>query len=137
MSWGLTSATSALFDAAMNPVWPRRLIAVIALVIACPAVASDGGALLGLQSMCPSVYQPVCASKDGANQTVANACLATRDGFTIVSQGKCGGGNAGLPRFCSKEYLPVCAESAAEQRTFGNICEARAEDFVILHEGSC
>lgn len=49
-------------------------------------------------TMCPSIYQPVCASKGNERRTFANACLARAVGFTVVAQGGCSG-SGGLPRF--------------------------------------
>ena len=121
----------------MSRVLPTRPFVLLAFLIASTGAIADTGPALGLQTMCPSIYQPVCGSKSGGSQTFANACLATRAGFIVASQGMCGGGNAGLPRFCTKEYLPVCGERAGKRRVFGNACEARAEAHIVVHQGTC
>ena len=96
---------------------------LLAFLIAPTGAIADTGSVLGLQTMCPSIYQPVCGSKSGGSQTFANACLATRAGFIVASQGMCGGGNAGLPRFCTKEYLPVCGERGGKRRVSATLAK--------------
>ena len=72
--------------------------AVVLLVFSSVAVSAADGPPLDAGTMCPSIYQPVCASKGDERRTFANACLARGAGFTVIAQGGCGGGG-GLPRF--------------------------------------
>jgi hypothetical protein len=113
-----------------------RLVAAMVALMAAGEVRAANRLDLNAQSQCPSVYRPVCASKGRETKSFGNACLADRDGFSVVSQGNCGG-SAGLPRFCTKEYAPVCGERDGSRRTFGNACEASAKDFAVVHDGSC
>ena len=87
-----------------------RLILPAALLLATVAAAlADGNPDFDPDTICASIYQPVCASKAGESKTFPNACLAKGAGFTPVSQGACGEASV-LPRFCTKEYAPVCGE---------------------------
>jgi hypothetical protein len=118
-----------------------KVIAVIGLVGgALSFVSGSAGAAntldLDAQAQCPSVYRPVCASKGRETKSFGNACLAEREGFSVVGPGKCGG-SGGLPRFCTKEYAPVCGEKDGSERSFGNACEANAADFAVVRDGNC
>jgi hypothetical protein len=129
-----TSAIAGEFAAGMNAT--TRLLAALALIAAAGPASSGNGPDFDLQSVCPSVYQPVCAGKARETRSFGNACLAQREGFSVISRGACGG-SGGLPRFCTKQYDPVCGEKNGERKVFGNACEARAEDFAVVHEGQC
>lgn len=119
----------------MNAVaWIAPLALLVPLLLAGTADAED--LKVDLKSMCPSVYRPVCADKDGHMRSFGNACLAEREGYEVTDPGYCGAAR-GLPRFCSKEYQPVCAEKNGERRQFGNACEAAAADFAVVRDGAC
>lgn len=49
----------------------------------------------GQRAVCPLLYKPVCAERDGNEQTFPNACRAQAAGYAIISQGACDG--AGKP----------------------------------------
>jgi hypothetical protein len=38
---------------------------------------------------CPEIYLPVCATKDGKQETYSNSCFALAAGATINNSGKC------------------------------------------------
>jgi hypothetical protein len=116
------------------PSW--RAAVAAALWMMPTVVLAESSPPIGLQTMCPSVYEPVCAEKAGDSRTFGNACLARREGFAVTAEGRCGGGS-GLPRFCTREYRPVCGEKNGARRMFGNACEAAAEDYTVVREGSC
>ena len=99
-----------------------RLIFPAALMLATVAAAlADGNPTFDRDTICASIYQPVCASKAGESRTFPNACLAEGAGFTPVGQGACGEASV-LPRFCTREYAPVCGERNGVRREFGNAC---------------
>lgn len=88
--------------------------------------------------LCTAQYLPVCARRGGDRQTFANACLAEREGYRILSSGPCrDGGGGGEQSFCTREYAPVCARRHGQARTFPNACEARAADYRIVGDGPC
>ena len=87
-----------------------RFILPAALMLATVAAAlADGNPTFDRDTICASIYQPVCASKAGESRTFPNACLAEGAGFAPIGQGACGEASV-LPRFCTKEYAPVCGE---------------------------
>ena len=93
-----------------------------ALMLATVAAAlADGNPTFDRDTICASIYQPVCASKAGESRTFPNACLAEGAGFTPVGQGACGEASV-LPRFCTKEFAPFCGERNGVRREFGNAC---------------
>lgn len=75
-----------------------RILAVTAILAFFGAAALAGGAQhLDPRSICPSVWRPVCAEKDGDSRTFANGCIARREGFTVRSTRACGGVSGLLP----------------------------------------
>jgi hypothetical protein len=120
----------------MNNVMAWPALMAVALSMTPAAAIAESKPPIGLQAMCPSIYEPVCAEKGGDSRTFGNACLARRDGFAVTSEGKCSGGS-GLPRFCTKEYQPVCGEKDGQRRSFGNACEAASENYRVVGQGNC
>ncbi|TIP27871.1 MAG: peptidase [Mesorhizobium sp.] len=119
------------------------ILLLSAVLAACTAVVveEDG---LGYRpprpepQFCTRQYDPVCARRGGDRQTFANACLAERAGYRIISGGQCrDGGGDGEQTFCTREYRPVCARRGSELRTFPNACEARAADYRIVDDRPC
>jgi len=114
-----------------------RLIFPAALLLATVTAAlADGNPAFDPDTICASIYQPVCASKAGESRTFPNACLAKGAGFTPVGQGACGEASV-LPRFCTREFAPVYGERNGVRREFGNVCEARAQDFAVVSGRAC
>jgi hypothetical protein len=75
-----------------------RILAVTAILAFFGAAALAGGAQhLDPHSVCPSIWRPVCAVKDGDSRTFANACIASRQEFAVRSKGACGGSSGLLP----------------------------------------
>jgi hypothetical protein len=66
-------------------------------VCAFMALAGPAAAQLqdGQRAICPLLYKPVCAERDGDTRTFPNGCRAQAAGYAIVSQGTCDG--AGKP----------------------------------------
>lgn len=61
-----------------------RLAAIVAIGLILP-VATAAAATL-----CPMIYQPVCAAKGNVAKTFANRCLAESEGFDVMNTGRCG-----------------------------------------------
>ena len=75
-----------------------RILAATAILAFFGAAALAGsGQHLDAQSVCPSVWRPVCAEKDGDSRTFANACIARRQGFEVRSTRACGHTSGLLP----------------------------------------
>lgn len=70
---------------------------LVALLLA-STVAAAAEPPPDIRTVCPSIYQPVCARKGDERRTFGNACLARREGFAVAAQGTCNG-SSGLPRF--------------------------------------
>lgn len=72
---------------------------LVALLLASTVAAAATDELPpDVRTICPSIYQPVCARKGDEHRTFANACLAERAGFAVVAQRGCSG-ESELPRF--------------------------------------
>ena len=84
---------------------------------------------------CTREYDPVCARRGSDRRTFANACLADRAGWRIISSRECRDDNE--QRFCTREYRPVCARRHDNFRTFGNACEADAAGWRVVSRGEC
>lgn len=67
----------------MPPNFPR-LAAVVAVGLILPVAAAAA------ETLCPMIYQPVCAAKDNIAKTFANRCLAESEGFNVMNTGRCG-----------------------------------------------
>ncbi|BCH31485.1 membrane protein [Mesorhizobium sp. L-8-10] len=86
---------------------------------------------------CTREYAPVCGERRGDRQTFANACLAGRAGYRIVSGGECRANGGPRPGICTREYAPVCARRGDRIRTFANECEAAAAGYRVIASGEC
>jgi hypothetical protein len=85
------------------------------------------------QTMCPMIYQPVCALKVGGERaTFGNKCEADRAGAKILHDGTCEADAA-----CNKIAQPVCAIHAGKEKTYLNLCRAKKDSATFLHDGTC
>lgn len=84
--------------------------------------------------MCPMIYAPVCAAKNGVRSTYGSDCMARGARARILHRGPCGGPR---PMACTREYRPVCALGEAGRKTYGNACMARADGARIIRRGPC
>lgn len=57
-------------------------VVVIALISQVTTAAAE--------TLCPMIYQPVCAAKGNVAKTFANRCLAESEGFDVMNAGSCG-----------------------------------------------
>lgn len=122
---------------------PKILTAVAAIALcataflaACTVVVEDPNRPLPPRpgpAFCSREFAPVCAQRFDQRRTFANACVAQREGFRVVSSGEC----RQRPQFCTREFAPVCATRRGALRTFPNACEARAADWRIIGNGRC
>lgn len=71
-----------------------RVLAVTA-VLAFLAAAAFAGAeqRAGTETMCATIWQPVCAVRDGQTRTFANACSAVAAGWRVSQGGTCDDGD--------------------------------------------
>ena len=114
-----------------------RFILPAALMLATVAAAlADGNPTFDRDTICASIYQPVCASKAGESRTFPNACLAVGAGFAPIGQGACGEASV-LPRFRTKVFAPVCPRRGPNVRTFPNRCEAEGAGYRMVSDGPC
>jgi hypothetical protein len=81
----------------MSGILPMHVLVLTALLLASTEAATRERPP-DARTVCPMIYQPVCARKDSEVRTFANSCFARRAGFAVVAQGNCGGGSE-LPRF--------------------------------------
>ncbi|KAF9908124.1 hypothetical protein EC991_010252 [Linnemannia zychae] len=98
-------------------------------------VASAAPAATTCDTICPTVYQPVCAMAiDGLNKAFGNACELKNynckhpnANFAIVANSNCKDIPTPAPvcsKACPMIYKPVCAKlQSGESKTFGNACE--------------
>lgn len=49
----------------------------------------DGPSRPDRPTMCPMIYQPVCAARGGRTRTFGNACSAEAEGYRVVDRGPC------------------------------------------------
>src|SRR5690606_5481435 len=87
---------------------------------ACPAKAA-GAAVIAKGTCanlkCPPAELPVCAHRDGKNESYMNACVAERDGAIVLSRERC-------PERCAEGGPPVCAVGVAGKRSqYANACQ--------------
>jgi hypothetical protein len=80
--------------------------------------------------VCAGDRQPVCARKNGRNETYPSACLAALSGFRVVAQGACVSG-------CSGPYKPVCGDRGGLRLTYANRCAATQSGAKVTHTGVC
>lgn len=78
-----------------------RILAVTA-VLAFFAAAAYAGAerRLETETMCATIWQPVCASREQQSRTFANACSAAAAGWQVTREGTCDGGNGRRVSLC-------------------------------------
>ncbi len=94
-------------------------------------MAEDARAQPQDSGACPRDYAPVCARKDGANQTYANNCLAAAAQARGLGKGRC-------PEICTMIFHPVCAAGDDRRwRTYGNACQAMVNGARIVHRSLC
>lgn len=105
--------------------------------IAAACLVAFAGAPAAAETICPSIHQPVCASKGATTRTFSNQCLAEGAGYAVVSPGACGEAPGRRISFCTKEYAPVCARRGGRAKTFGNACEAKAAGYAVMSRGEC
>ena len=60
----------------------RTILAMVAVLAVSPASA---------MTMCPMIYQPVCALKHGHHKTYSNRCVARNAHARVVHDGECKG----------------------------------------------
>jgi hypothetical protein len=89
--------------------------------------------------LCPQIYQPVCAIRNGRERTFGNSCEADASGWRTVSRGECGRDDVIIeqPAICPKIYQPVCATRGRQERTFENSCLAESEGWRPVDNGAC
>lgn len=99
-----------------------RYLAAISLffMLASPSIA---------QTVCPTIYQPVCGTN---GQTYSNACVARGAGVDSFTDGACP--SPRQPSFCLGVYDPVCG---TDGQSYSNECAARAANATIAHPGQC
>ena len=121
-----------------------------------PAFAAFAVALLfaapsGASGFCTALWAPVCAAKNGAEQTYSNAGCAKADGAEVVRQGRCedsappspqetpapAPGPTPEPIFCTEDYAPVCGAKDGAAKTYSNACHARADGATVSSQGEC
>jgi hypothetical protein len=86
--------------------------------------------------LCPQIYQPVCAVRNGRERTFGNSCEADASGWRVVSRGECDE-FVEPPRVCTREFRPVCATRNGRAQTFANSCIAQSEGWRIVAPGEC
>ncbi|KAF9125305.1 hypothetical protein BGW39_007519, partial [Mortierella sp. 14UC] len=98
-------------------------------------VAAAAPAAPTCDTICPTVYQPVCAKGiDGLNKAFGNACELKNynckhpnANFSVVANSNCKDIPTPAPvcnKACPMIYKPVCAKLlSGETKTFGNTCE--------------
>lgn len=91
--------------------------------------------------LCPQIYQPVCATRNGRTRTFGNSCEADASGWRVVARGECRRVITEPviepPRNCTREYRPVCAVRGNREQTFENSCVAQSEGWRVVDEGAC
>lgn len=87
--------------------------------------------------ICSDLWLPVCATKDGAQKTYGNQCMAKADGATNIKPGACEDPEPKQQTFCPLVVLPVCAKKDGEERSYTNACFALANQATIIHKGKC
>ncbi|MGU3398299.1 Kazal-type serine protease inhibitor family protein [Brucellaceae bacterium D45D] len=130
------------------------LLASIVFVAGCVGetdTRAPSGSEQESQQMCPMIYDPVCAERDGMRKTFGNECQAKADNYRVVSRGECkqrsGNSGAAQPQqqvdggektaICTREYRPVCAQKGSEDRSFANRCTAESAGYRVLRDGQC
>lgn len=116
-------------------------------------------------TLCPAVYDPVCAQPpflpcppgpdcltvDPDPRTYPNACEMERDGATLLYEGTCNAQTPGEAYACPTVYDPVCGQPPMpdcpegfacptvmpQPVTYGNLCEMEREGATPLNEGAC
>lgn len=85
------------------------------------------------------LWAPVCALKDGAEKTYANAGCAKADDATVIRQGPCEAKPAPPPSprsvFCTDEYAPVCGVKNDLARMYPNRRRAFADGATVANLG--
>ncbi len=127
-----------------------RLAGRIAILLAAGTLAAcqvdvdqggGGGYRPGPQA-CTMEYLPVCGARGNDQQTFANACEASSNGYRIVGRGECRREGRPEPRpdegrACTREYAPVCGANGRDRQTFANACEARRSGYDVIGRGEC
>jgi hypothetical protein len=116
-----------------------RLCIIAALAAVCAALAWTSAPPAFAQHQ-PLIFlgpcgahglHPVCARRNRALVTYANACLARQERAQVINQEAC-------PTACPMLFQPVCAmDGKGARRTYGNDCQARAEGASVLRRGRC
>ncbi|HHZ10798.1 MAG TPA: hypothetical protein GX405_18680 [Rhizobiales bacterium] len=88
-----------------------RILAVTA-VLAFFAAAAYAGAeqRLETETLCATIWQPVCAIRGQQSHTFANACSAAAAGWQVTREGSCDGGNGRRISLC---LGPDCRQPGA------------------------
>jgi Kazal-type serine protease inhibitor domain len=98
--------------------------------------------------LCPQVFRPVCATRNGRERTFENSCEADAAGWRTVSRGECRDVIIEpiiepVPepritrRFCNQLFAPVCATRGGRAKTFDNSCVAESEGWRVIDQGEC
>jgi hypothetical protein len=115
----------------------------------------------GAAGFCTALWAPVCAAKNGVEQTYSNPGCAKVDNAEIVRQGRCEDSPPPAPKatptseptpastptpaatptpeqiFCTEDYAPVCGVKDGASKTYSNACHARADDASVSATGEC
>jgi Kazal-type serine protease inhibitor-like protein len=118
----------------------------LALLTAAPAAA---------EGFCTAQWAPVCAAKNGVEQTYSNLGCAKADAAEVVRQGRCEDSPPATPTptpaatpsptpeptkepvFCTEDYAPVCGVKDGASQTYSNACHAHADGASVSAIGEC
>lgn len=92
-----------------------RILAVTAILAFFAAAAFAGAEQrLETETMCATIWQPVCAIREQQSRTFANACSAIAAGWQVSRAGTCDGGTGRRVSVClgeecrqSNAFMPV------------------------------
>jgi hypothetical protein len=123
---------------------PAFAALALALLTAAPAAAAG---------FCTAQWAPVCAAKNGVEQTYSNLGCAKADEAEVVRQGRCEDSPPATPTpvatpsstpeptkepiFCTEDYAPVCGVKDGASQTYSNACHARADGASVSATGEC